>query len=83
MYTPVGFKDKQRLIPAGHIGYGTTTASYVAKFRKTLLVEDIADVRMNILLICVCMPEFNVGKYQKVSIRNNAKFMIASITSNL
>ncbi|XP_078261890.1 cAMP and cAMP-inhibited cGMP 3',5'-cyclic phosphodiesterase 10A isoform X3 [Rhinoraja longicauda] len=43
LYSPLGFKDKQRLIPAGHIGYGTTIASFVAKFRKILLVEDIAE----------------------------------------
>ncbi|XP_069787671.1 cAMP and cAMP-inhibited cGMP 3',5'-cyclic phosphodiesterase 10A isoform X2 [Narcine bancroftii] len=43
LFTPMGLKDKQqRLIPAGQVGYGTTIASYVAKFRKTLLIEDIA-----------------------------------------
>ncbi|XP_072121405.1 cAMP and cAMP-inhibited cGMP 3',5'-cyclic phosphodiesterase 10A isoform X2 [Mobula birostris] len=40
LFTPVGLKE-QRLTP-GQVGYGTTIASYVAKFRKTLLVEDIA-----------------------------------------
>ncbi|XP_059842023.1 cAMP and cAMP-inhibited cGMP 3',5'-cyclic phosphodiesterase 10A isoform X2 [Hypanus sabinus] len=43
LFTPVGLNDnQQRLTPTGQVGYGTTIASYVAKFRKTLLVEDIA-----------------------------------------
>uniref|UniRef100_A0A4W3GXN1 Phosphodiesterase n=1 Tax=Callorhinchus milii TaxID=7868 RepID=A0A4W3GXN1_CALMI len=42
LFTPMGLRaEHQRLVPAGPVGYGTTIASYVAKFRKTLLVEDI------------------------------------------
>ncbi|XP_067845185.1 cAMP and cAMP-inhibited cGMP 3',5'-cyclic phosphodiesterase 10A [Heptranchias perlo] len=46
-FTPRGIKDRQeQLVPAGLVGYGTTTASYVAKFRETLLVDDlVGDVR--------------------------------------
>ncbi|KAM9665322.1 cAMP and cAMP-inhibited cGMP 3',5'-cyclic phosphodiesterase 10A isoform 4-T5 [Trichechus inunguis] len=42
VFTPPGVKDgKPRLIPAGPITQGTTVSAYVAKSRKTLLVEDI------------------------------------------
>ncbi|XP_043925516.1 cAMP and cAMP-inhibited cGMP 3',5'-cyclic phosphodiesterase 10A isoform X2 [Protopterus annectens] len=42
LYTPTGAKKGHpRLIPVGPIGYGSTVAAYVAKTRKTLLVEDI------------------------------------------
>ncbi|XP_045369190.2 cAMP and cAMP-inhibited cGMP 3',5'-cyclic phosphodiesterase 10A isoform X4 [Camelus bactrianus] len=42
VFTPPGIKEgKPRLIPAGPIAQGTTTSAYVAKSRKTLLVEDI------------------------------------------
>ncbi|XP_059032554.1 cAMP and cAMP-inhibited cGMP 3',5'-cyclic phosphodiesterase 10A isoform X1 [Mustela lutreola] len=42
VFTPPGIKEGQpRLIPAGPIAQGTTTSAYVAKSRKTLLVEDI------------------------------------------
>ncbi|KAM5284673.1 cAMP and cAMP-inhibited cGMP 3',5'-cyclic phosphodiesterase 10A isoform 2-T3 [Hipposideros larvatus] len=42
VFTPPGIKEgKPRLIPVGPIAQGTTTSAYVAKSRKTLLVEDI------------------------------------------
>ncbi|KAM8788015.1 cAMP and cAMP-inhibited cGMP 3',5'-cyclic phosphodiesterase 10A isoform 2-T2 [Rhynchonycteris naso] len=42
VFTPPGVKEgKPRLVPAGPIAQGTTTSAYVAKSRKTLLVEDI------------------------------------------
>uniref|UniRef100_A0A8C5Y0A3 Phosphodiesterase n=1 Tax=Microcebus murinus TaxID=30608 RepID=A0A8C5Y0A3_MICMU len=42
VFTPPGIKEgKPRLIPAGPITQGTTISAYVAKSRKTLLVEDI------------------------------------------
>ncbi|XP_037673735.1 cAMP and cAMP-inhibited cGMP 3',5'-cyclic phosphodiesterase 10A isoform X1 [Choloepus didactylus] len=42
VFTPPGVKEgKPRLIPAGPISQGTTISAYVAKSRKTLLVEDI------------------------------------------
>ncbi|MEQ2298788.1 cAMP and cAMP-inhibited cGMP 3',5'-cyclic phosphodiesterase 10A, partial [Ameca splendens] len=42
LYTPRGAKDGHpSLVPSGPIAYGTTIAAYVAKTRKTLLVEDI------------------------------------------
>ncbi|KAK2114676.1 cAMP and cAMP-inhibited cGMP 3',5'-cyclic phosphodiesterase 10A [Saguinus oedipus] len=42
IFTPPGIKEgKPRLIPAGPITQGTTISAYVAKSRKTLLVEDI------------------------------------------
>ncbi|XP_027861887.1 cAMP and cAMP-inhibited cGMP 3',5'-cyclic phosphodiesterase 10A isoform X2 [Xiphophorus couchianus] len=42
LYTPRGAKDGgPSLVPSGPISYGTTIAAYVAKTRKTLLVEDI------------------------------------------
>ncbi|XP_074044108.1 cAMP and cAMP-inhibited cGMP 3',5'-cyclic phosphodiesterase 10A isoform X2 [Macrotis lagotis] len=42
MFTPPGVKEgKPRLIPAGPITNGTTISAYVAKSRKTMLVEDI------------------------------------------
>ncbi|XP_053760271.1 cAMP and cAMP-inhibited cGMP 3',5'-cyclic phosphodiesterase 10A isoform X2 [Panthera pardus] len=42
VFTPPGIKEgKPRLIPAGPIAQGTTISAYVAKSRKTLLVEDI------------------------------------------
>ncbi|XP_051020613.1 cAMP and cAMP-inhibited cGMP 3',5'-cyclic phosphodiesterase 10A isoform X1 [Acomys russatus] len=42
VFTPPGIKEGQpRLIPAGPITQGTTISAYVAKSRKTLLVEDI------------------------------------------
>ncbi|XP_072499950.1 cAMP and cAMP-inhibited cGMP 3',5'-cyclic phosphodiesterase 10A isoform X3 [Notamacropus eugenii] len=42
MFTPPGVKEgKPRLIPAGPITHGTTISAYVAKSRKTMLVEDI------------------------------------------
>ncbi|XP_070273451.1 cAMP and cAMP-inhibited cGMP 3',5'-cyclic phosphodiesterase 10A isoform X1 [Myotis yumanensis] len=42
VFTPPGIKEgRPRLIPAGPIAQGTTTSAYVAKSRKTLLVEDI------------------------------------------
>ncbi|XP_012879977.1 PREDICTED: cAMP and cAMP-inhibited cGMP 3',5'-cyclic phosphodiesterase 10A [Dipodomys ordii] len=42
VFTPPGMKEGQpRLIPAGPITQGTTISAYVAKSRKTLLVEDI------------------------------------------
>uniref|UniRef100_A0A8C8RZM5 Phosphodiesterase n=1 Tax=Pelusios castaneus TaxID=367368 RepID=A0A8C8RZM5_9SAUR len=42
VFTPPGAKEAQpRLIPAGPIALGTTISAYVAKYRKTLLVEDI------------------------------------------
>ncbi|XP_067416885.1 cAMP and cAMP-inhibited cGMP 3',5'-cyclic phosphodiesterase 10A isoform X1 [Emydura macquarii macquarii] len=42
VFTPPGAKEGQpRLIPAGPIALGTTISAYVAKYRKTLLVEDI------------------------------------------
>ncbi|XP_014911668.1 cAMP and cAMP-inhibited cGMP 3',5'-cyclic phosphodiesterase 10A isoform X2 [Poecilia latipinna] len=42
LYTPRGAKDgRPSLVPSGPISYGTTIAAYVAKTRKTLLVEDI------------------------------------------
>lgn len=45
MFTPPGMKEGQpRLIPAGPITQGTTISAYVAKSRKTLLVEDILGV---------------------------------------
>lgn len=45
MFTPPGIKEGQpRLIPAGPITQGTTISAYVAKSRKTLLVEDILGV---------------------------------------
>ncbi|XP_019605390.2 cAMP and cAMP-inhibited cGMP 3',5'-cyclic phosphodiesterase 10A isoform X2 [Rhinolophus sinicus] len=42
VFTPPGIKEgKPRLIPVGPIAQGATTSAYVAKSRKTLLVEDI------------------------------------------
>ncbi|XP_028676111.1 cAMP and cAMP-inhibited cGMP 3',5'-cyclic phosphodiesterase 10A isoform X1 [Erpetoichthys calabaricus] len=42
LFTPTGAKEGlPKLIPSGPIAYGTTIAAYVAKTRKTLLVEDI------------------------------------------
>ncbi|KAH1172841.1 hypothetical protein KIL84_016680, partial [Mauremys mutica] len=42
VFTPPGAKEGQpQLIPAGPIALGTTISAYVAKYRKTLLVEDI------------------------------------------
>ncbi|XP_073075973.1 cAMP and cAMP-inhibited cGMP 3',5'-cyclic phosphodiesterase 10A isoform X2 [Manis javanica] len=42
VFTPPGIKEgKPRLVPAGPIAQGTTVSAYVAKSRKTLLVEDI------------------------------------------
>uniref|UniRef100_A0A8C5K9D2 Phosphodiesterase n=1 Tax=Jaculus jaculus TaxID=51337 RepID=A0A8C5K9D2_JACJA len=42
VFMPPGMKEGQpRLIPAGPITQGTTISAYVAKSRKTLLVEDI------------------------------------------
>ncbi|XP_029817469.1 cAMP and cAMP-inhibited cGMP 3',5'-cyclic phosphodiesterase 10A isoform X4 [Manacus vitellinus] len=42
IFTPPGAKEGQpRLIPAGPIAHGTTVSAYVARSRKTLLVEDI------------------------------------------
>ncbi|PWA25693.1 hypothetical protein CCH79_00001509 [Gambusia affinis] len=42
LYTPRRAKDGgPSLVPYGPISYGTTIAAYVAKTRKTLLVEDI------------------------------------------
>ncbi|KAI4582613.1 hypothetical protein MJG53_009164 [Ovis ammon polii x Ovis aries] len=42
VFIPPGIKEgKPKLIPAGPIAQGTTTSAYVAKSRKTLLVEDI------------------------------------------
>ncbi|XP_067900946.1 cAMP and cAMP-inhibited cGMP 3',5'-cyclic phosphodiesterase 10A [Heterodontus francisci] len=41
LFAPVGLIDNQRLVPAAPVGYGITIASYVAKFRKTLLVQDL------------------------------------------
>ncbi|KAM5228601.1 cAMP and cAMP-inhibited cGMP 3',5'-cyclic phosphodiesterase 10A isoform 2-T2 [Ctenodactylus gundi] len=42
VFIPPGLKEgKPRLIPAGPITQGTTISAYVAKSRKTLLVEDI------------------------------------------
>lgn len=37
-------EGQPRLIPAGPITQGTTISAYVAKSRKTLLVEDILGV---------------------------------------
>lgn len=46
VFTPPGVKEgRPRLIPTGPIAQGTTTSAYVAKSRKTLLVEDILGVR--------------------------------------
>ena len=45
VFTPPGIKEgRPRLVPAGPIAQGTTTSAYVAKSRKTLLVEDILGV---------------------------------------
>ena len=45
LFTPTGAKDgPPSLIPSGPIAFGTTIAAYVAKTRKTLLVEDIMGV---------------------------------------
>lgn len=45
VFTPPGMEEgKPRLVPAGPIAQGTTTSAYVAKSRKTLLVEDILGV---------------------------------------
>ncbi|XP_068009133.1 cAMP and cAMP-inhibited cGMP 3',5'-cyclic phosphodiesterase 10A [Melanerpes formicivorus] len=42
VFTPPGAKEGQpQLIPAGPIAHGTTVSAYVARSRKTLLVEDI------------------------------------------
>ncbi|XP_066228907.1 cAMP and cAMP-inhibited cGMP 3',5'-cyclic phosphodiesterase 10A isoform X2 [Saccopteryx leptura] len=42
VFIPPGVKEgKPRLVPAGPIAQGTTTSAYVAKSRKTLLVDDI------------------------------------------
>ncbi|XP_060128786.1 cAMP and cAMP-inhibited cGMP 3',5'-cyclic phosphodiesterase 10A isoform X1 [Zootoca vivipara] len=42
VFTPPGVKDGQpHLVPVGPIMFGTTVSAYVAKSRKTLLVEDI------------------------------------------
>ncbi|XP_028579692.1 cAMP and cAMP-inhibited cGMP 3',5'-cyclic phosphodiesterase 10A isoform X3 [Podarcis muralis] len=42
VFTPPGVKDGQpHLVPVGPIMLGTTVSAYVAKSRKTLLVEDI------------------------------------------
>ncbi|XP_062043006.1 cAMP and cAMP-inhibited cGMP 3',5'-cyclic phosphodiesterase 10A isoform X1 [Lepus europaeus] len=42
VFTPPGLKEgRPRLVPAGPITQGTTISAYVAKSRKTLLVEDI------------------------------------------
>ncbi|XP_032911044.1 cAMP and cAMP-inhibited cGMP 3',5'-cyclic phosphodiesterase 10A isoform X1 [Catharus ustulatus] len=42
VFTPPGAKEGHpRLIPAGPIAHGTTVSAYVARSRKTLLVEDI------------------------------------------
>lgn len=47
MFTPTGAKDgPPSLIPSGPIAFGTTIAAHVAKTRRTLLVEDIAGVRL-------------------------------------
>ncbi|XP_078413729.1 cAMP and cAMP-inhibited cGMP 3',5'-cyclic phosphodiesterase 10A [Cetorhinus maximus] len=40
LFTPMGFKDQQQS-PVPAEPYGLTIASYVAKFRKTLLVPDL------------------------------------------
>ncbi|XP_066097344.1 cAMP and cAMP-inhibited cGMP 3',5'-cyclic phosphodiesterase 10A-like [Saccopteryx bilineata] len=41
---PPGVKEeKPRLVPAGPIAQGTITSAYVAKSRKTLLVENILE----------------------------------------
>ncbi|KAK2525707.1 Pde10a [Columba livia] len=42
VFTPPGAKEGQpRLIPAGPVAHGTTVSAYVARSRKTVLVEDI------------------------------------------
>uniref|UniRef100_A0A8C7Z0I6 Phosphodiesterase n=1 Tax=Oryzias sinensis TaxID=183150 RepID=A0A8C7Z0I6_9TELE len=42
LFTPTGAKDgPPSLVPSGPIAFGTTIAAYVAKTRKTVLVEDI------------------------------------------
>uniref|UniRef100_A0A8D0FQ83 Phosphodiesterase n=1 Tax=Strix occidentalis caurina TaxID=311401 RepID=A0A8D0FQ83_STROC len=53
VFTPPGAKEGQpRLIPAGPIAHGTTVSAYVARSRKTLLVEDILGVKSFLLLKC-------------------------------
>lgn len=47
LFTPTGAKDgPPSLVPSGPIAFGTTIAAYVAKTRKTVLVEDIVGVRL-------------------------------------
>lgn len=53
VFTPPGIKEgKPRLIPVGPIAQGATTSAYVAKSRKTLLVEDILGVHGFLFPLC-------------------------------
>ncbi|XP_038664678.1 cAMP and cAMP-inhibited cGMP 3',5'-cyclic phosphodiesterase 10A isoform X3 [Scyliorhinus canicula] len=42
LFTPLGFKD-QRQRPVSAAPYGVAIASYVAKFKKTLVVQDLVE----------------------------------------
>lgn len=59
LFTPTGAKDgPPSLVPSGPIAFGTTIAAYVAKTRKTLLVEDIMGVRATLFCchsVCVVL----------------------------
>lgn len=60
VFTPPGVKEgKPRLIPAGPIAQGATTSAYVAKSRKTLLVEDILGVSGFLLFVPLSSEVFN------------------------
>uniref|UniRef100_A0A2K6EFN9 Phosphodiesterase n=1 Tax=Propithecus coquereli TaxID=379532 RepID=A0A2K6EFN9_PROCO len=67
IFTPPGIKEgKPRLTPAGPITQGTTISAYVAKSRKTLLVEDILGVNGSSTLCyttrnILCMPIVSRG----------------------
>lgn len=51
MFTPPGENDGQPcLVPVGPIKHGTTISAYVAKSRRTLLVEDILGVNCYLVL---------------------------------
>lgn len=62
VFTPPGMEEgKPRLVPAGPIAQGTTTSAYVAKSRKTLLVEDILGVRGFLLSVPLVRHDTRCG----------------------
>ena len=63
MFIPPGIKEgKPKLIPAGPIAQGTTTSAYVAKSRKTLLVEDILGVSGFSPYVTFVTPKYLIKK---------------------